>query len=79
MPPLPEVYDKADELKVIVFHKSDLEWAEGHAAKLNANCKLYLQPEWSKRDEMTDLIVEYVKNNPKWNISLQTHKYINVP
>ena len=77
--PHEDTYGKAHELKVIVFHKSDLEWAEGHAAKLNANCKLYLQPEWSKRDEMTDLIVEYVKNNPKWNISLQTHKYINVP
>jgi organic radical activating enzyme len=77
--PHPDTYAIAQELKVIVFHKSDLEWAEGHAAKLNTDCKLYLQPEWSKRDEMTNLIVTYVKANPKWNISLQTHKYINVP
>ncbi len=74
-----DTYAMADELKVIVFHKSDLEWAEGHAQKLNKDCKLYLQPEWSKKEEMTNLIVDYVKQNPKWRISLQTHKYINVP
>lgn len=73
-----DTYSKAHELKVIVFHKSDLEWAEGHAEKVNKECKLYLQPEWSKKEAMTELIVDYVKQNPKWNISLQTHKYINV-
>lgn len=70
---------KADELKVVIFHKSDFEWAEKHAASVGASCKLYLQPEWEKAQEMTPLIVEYVKQHPKWGISLQTHKYINVP
>jgi organic radical activating enzyme len=76
--PHEDIYSKAHELKVIVFHKSDLQWAEGHAKKVNKSCKLYLQPEWGKKEEMTELIVDYVKQNPKWNISLQTHKYINV-
>lgn len=69
----------AGELKVIVFNKSDFEWAEEHAKLVNESCKLYLQPEWSKAEEITPLIIEYVKNNPKWNISLQTHKYLNIP
>jgi 7-carboxy-7-deazaguanine synthase len=69
----------ADELKVIVFNKTDFLWAEDHAARVSPNCKLYLQPEWSKADEMTPLIVEYVMNNPKWEISLQTHKFLHIP
>lgn len=77
--PLEEAYQKADELKIIVFNKSDLEWAEEHALKVNENCLLYLQPEWSKESEMLPLIIEYVKKNPKWRISLQTHKYMNIP
>lgn len=77
--PLPEVLPHANELKVIVFNKSDFEWAEQHAALTNPKCKLYLQPEWSKADKMTPLIVEYIKSNPKWELSLQLHKYINVP
>lgn len=77
--PLPEVLMAAGELKVIVFNKSDFQWAEDHAAKVSPNCKLYLQPEWSKAAEVTPLIIEYVKENPKWNISLQTHKYLNIP
>lgn len=77
--PLPEVLMAAGELKVIVFNKSDFQWAEEHAAKVSPNCKLYLQPEWSKAAEVTPLIIEYVKENPKWNISLQTHKYLNIP
>lgn len=69
----------AGELKVIVFNKSDLVWAEQYANTVSDNCKLYLQPEWSKAAEMMPLIVDYVKNNPKWEISLQTHKYLNIP
>ena len=77
--PTLSVAEKADELKVIVFNKSDFEWAEQHAKLVGPNCKLYLQPEWSKSKEMTPLIVEYVMNNPQWEISLQTHKYLNIP
>jgi 7-carboxy-7-deazaguanine synthase len=77
--PVEEFYRMASELKVIVYHRSDLSWAEGHAAKMYQGCKLYLQPEWSREKEMVPLIVEHVKKNPRWNISLQTHKYMNIP
>jgi organic radical activating enzyme len=77
--PLPEIYSKAHELKVIVFNKSDLKWAEEQAAHVSTNCQLLLQPEWSKENEMLPLIIDYVKQNPKWKISLQTHKYMNIP
>jgi 7-carboxy-7-deazaguanine synthase len=77
--PTISVAEKADELKVIVFNKSDFEWAEQHAKLVSPNCKLYLQPEWSRSKEMTPLIVDYVMNNPQWEISLQTHKYLNIP
>ncbi|MHC8949731.1 7-carboxy-7-deazaguanine synthase QueE [Sphingobacterium hungaricum] len=77
--PRPDVLAAAGELKVIVFNKSDFEWAEEHAKLVGENCKLYLQPEWSKAAEMTPLIIEYVMANPKWEISLQTHKYLNIP
>ncbi len=77
--PRREVLQAAGELKVIVFNKSDFAWAEEHAALVNDRCKLYLQPEWSKAAEMTPLIIDYVKDNPKWEISLQTHKYLNIP
>ena len=76
--PHASIYDTANELKVIVFHNSDLKWAEEHAEKVNTECKLYLQPEWDKRDTNTDLIIDYIKTNQHWNISLQTHKYIGV-
>lgn len=79
MPPLNQNYALANELKVIVFNKHDFIWAEENAAKVNDSCKLYLQPEWSKSKEITPLIIDYVKENPKWNISLQTHKYLNIP
>jgi organic radical activating enzyme len=69
----------AHELKVVIFHKTDFAWAEEFASQVNADCKLFLQPEWSKEDEMLPLIIEYVKKNPKWAISLQTHKYMNIP
>ena len=77
--PTQEVYDNADELKVIVYNKSDLKFAEEQASKVNGNCILYLQPEWSKRDKVIPLIVDYVMENPKWKVSLQTHKYLNIP
>jgi 7-carboxy-7-deazaguanine synthase len=77
--PHPSIYPIANELKVIVYHSSDFEWAEGHASQLNSACKLYLQPEWSKREQMTPLIFDYIRKHPKWNLSLQTHKYIEVP
>ncbi|WEK35815.1 MAG: 7-carboxy-7-deazaguanine synthase QueE [Candidatus Pseudobacter hemicellulosilyticus] len=77
--PLPEIMPLANELKVVVFNKSDFDWAEKHAALVNPSCKLYLQPEWSKASQMTPLIVDYIKQNPRWEFSVQLHKYINVP
>lgn len=77
--PVNEAYERAHELKVVIFHKSDFAWAEEHASKVNPSCKLYLQPEWSKQAQNLPLIIDYVKDNPKWNISLQTHKYMNIP
>lgn len=77
--PLPEILPLANELKVVVFNKSDFAWAEKYAALVSPSCKLYLQPEWDKSNEMTPLIVEYIKENPQWEFSLQIHKYMNVP
>ena len=77
--PVEEAYLKASELKIVIFHKSDLSWAEDHSQKVNENCVLYLQPEWSKREQLLPTIIEYVKNHPKWKISLQTHKYLEIP
>jgi organic radical activating enzyme len=77
--PLPEILPLANELKVVVFNKSDFTWAEKYAALVSPTCKLYLQPEWDKAAEVTPLIIEYVKQNPQWEMSLQIHKYINVP
>jgi len=77
--PLPEVVKAANELKVVVFNKHDFEWAEQYALQVSENCKLYLQPEWDKRETVTPLIINYIKANPKWELSLQIHKYINVP
>ena len=77
--PLPEVVEKANELKVVVFNKSDFEWAEKWAAQVPSYCRLFLQPEWDKASVVTPLIIDYIKANPKWQLSLQVHKYINVP
>lgn len=77
--PLPEIVPVANELKVVVFNKHDFEWAENYAAQVNPSCKLYLQPEWDKAAEVTPLIIDYIKANPQWELSLQVHKYINVP
>jgi len=77
--PVPEIIPLANELKVVVYNKSDFEWAETYAALVNANCKLYLQPEWDKAAEVTPLLIDYIKAHPQWGLSLQVHKYINVP
>jgi 7-carboxy-7-deazaguanine synthase len=77
--PTQTVYDHADELKVIIFNKHDFIFAEEQAAKVNSKALLFLQPEWSNKEEMTPLIVDYVMKNPKWRVSLQTHKYLNIP
>ncbi|MGE7778132.1 7-carboxy-7-deazaguanine synthase QueE [Chitinophaga sp. NPDC101104] len=77
--PLPEICTVAHELKIVIYNKSDFAWAEQYAALAGPDCKLYLQPEWSKASQMTPLIIDYVKANPQWQISLQIHKYLNVP
>ncbi len=77
--PLDKIYAIADELKIIIYNKNDFKFAEEQAVKINKNCVLFLQPEWSNQEKMTPLIVGYVMQNPKWKISLQTHKYLNIP
>ena len=77
--PLAEVYQEADELKVIVYNRDDLRFAEEQAEKVSPDCKLFMQPEWSKREKVMPMIVDYAMANPKWIVSLQTHKYLNIP
>jgi organic radical activating enzyme len=77
--PLPDVVPFANELKVVVFNKSDFDWAEKFASMVSPQCKLYLQPEWQRAGIVTPLIIDYIKMNPQWELSLQIHKYINVP
>lgn len=77
--PLPQVLSAANELKVVIYHKSDFAWAEEHAEKVSKDCLLYLQPEWSRSNEISPMIIDYIKSHPRWNLSLQTHKYINIP
>lgn len=77
--PVQGAYDIANELKVIIYNRHDFLFAEEQAARVNDKAVLFLQPEWSKREQMTPMIVDYVMNNPKWRISLQTHKYLNIP
>jgi 7-carboxy-7-deazaguanine synthase len=77
--PLDEVIRVANELKVVVYNQSDFNWAEQYAEKINSDCLLYLQPEWSKVKELTPSIINYIQRNPKWILSLQTHKYIDIP
>jgi organic radical activating enzyme len=77
--PVDSELKKADEIKVIVFNKSDFEWAQTFEQKTKPACKLLLQPEWDKRDLVMPLIIDFVKSNPLWQISLQTHKFIGVP
>ena len=77
--PLPGIAPLANELKIVVFNKSDFDWAEKYAALVSPSCKLFLQPEWDKAAEITPLIIDYIKAHPQWELSLQIHKYINVP
>jgi len=77
--PLAENLQFASELKVVVFNNSDFDWAETYAKQVTPNCKLYLQPEWDKQAQITPLVIEYVKENPQWELSAQLHKYIQVP
>jgi 7-carboxy-7-deazaguanine synthase len=76
--PVDSIYPLANELKVVVFHKSDIEWAQGHADRVNHQCSLYLQPEWEKREDMQTLILDYIRQHTQWRISVQTHKYLGV-
>jgi organic radical activating enzyme len=77
--PLPAVMPYASELKVVIFHPSDFAWAEQHASMVSSDCRLYLQPEWSKHEQLTPLILNYIHQHPQWTLSLQTHKYLNIP
>jgi 7-carboxy-7-deazaguanine synthase len=77
--PLPEVLAMAHELKVVVYNQSDFDWAEQHAASVPADCLLYLQAEWSRKEKIYPAIVSYIEENPRWRLSLQSHKYINIP
>jgi len=77
--PLDEVLMAAHELKVVIYHPSDLIWAEQHAAKVSKDCLCYLQPEWSKAETMTPLIINHILHHPRWILSLQTHKYLQIP
>lgn len=77
--PLNEVVYLASELKIVVYNKSDFDWAEKWASQVSSQCKLYLQPEWSRASVVSPLIIDYIKANPQWQLSLQIHKYINVP
>ena len=77
--PQPEIFKRADELKVIVYDVSDIEFAEENAGKVGKNCRLYLQPEWSQYENIISDVVDYVKLNPEWSISLQAHKFMHIP
>jgi organic radical activating enzyme len=77
--PCEDAYKRANELKVIIYNETDFKWAEEHAHQVNEDCILFLQPEWGRQDRMLPAIIEYVKSNPKWRISLQTHKFMNIP
>jgi organic radical activating enzyme len=77
--PLPEILPFANELKIIVYNRHDFVWAESFAAEVSKDCQLLLQPEWGKSEEMLPFVIAYVKENPKWKISLQTHKYMEIP
>jgi organic radical activating enzyme len=77
--PLPEIYKKANELKVIVYNRHDLAFAKAESQKVSDDCQLFLQPEWSVQEKIIPLITDFVMANPEWRVSLQTHKYLNIP
>ena len=79
MKPLNNIYSLTDELKVIISNKNDFKWAIKHKENVKPSCKLYLQPEWSKKDSILPIIIDFVTKNPEWTISLQAHKYMNIP
>lgn len=79
VPPLPEICNLADELKIIVEDESDFGWAEKYMALVSDKCRLYLQPEWSNFEKIIPEIVDYVKKFPVWNISIQVHKFMHIP
>ena len=78
-PPVESILPLASELKVVINHRNDFRWAEQYAAKVSKECKLYLSPEWEQQEEMAPEMIEYVKENQQWEISLQIHKYLNIP
>ncbi|GAB4403166.1 MAG: 7-carboxy-7-deazaguanine synthase QueE [Bacteroidia bacterium] len=77
--PQPAFYQQAHELKVVIYHERDIEWAELHAARCAPHVQLFLQPEWSRRERITPLLIDYIRQHPRWRLSLQTHKYIDIP
>lgn len=77
--PIEANFQKANELKMIIFNKHDLVWSEELKTKVKKDCKLYIQPEWDKRNDVLPIMIDYVKKNTEWTISLQTHKYLNIP
>ncbi len=77
--PLPDVLSLANELKVVIYHPSDLSWADSHTQWIKPDCRLYLQPEWDKKEIVTPLIIQKIQSNPRWSMSLQTHKYLLIP
>lgn len=77
--PVREAYTRASELKIVIYHPSDFAWAEEHAGNVSGECRLYLQPEWSKQERLLPQLIEYVKQHPQWTVSLQTHKYLQIP
>lgn len=79
VPPLPETLKKANELKVIIHEPEDIAWAETNRTLVSPECMLYLQPEWSSRRQIIPVIIDYIKKHPVWKISLQSHKYMNIP
>ncbi|MDH5397540.1 MAG: 7-carboxy-7-deazaguanine synthase QueE [Cyclobacteriaceae bacterium] len=78
-PPLPEIFEMTDELKIVIYHSSDISWAVQVANTMRKDCKLYLQPEWGNSKKMLPLIIDFVKSNPRWRVSLQVHKYMDIP
>ena len=78
-PPIQSVIPKANELKIIVYNRHDFVWAEKYALQTSRDCKKYLQPEWERSEAMTPLIIEYIKQHPDWELSLQLHKFVHIP
>ena len=78
-PPIDQWYSQADELKIIIYNQDDLKWAEYHSKRVGKKCKIYLQPEWSKKEKVMPMIIKFLESKPDWRLSLQSHKYIGLP